>query len=386
MSERDATDQRGSLSRPRIIEASLELMARDGLESLTMRALADELGVKAASLYWHVRDRRQLLELLAGALLVQVPASPIEGPWRVGARETCDGLRQILVAHRDSARLLLDVPEALEQSAAADGLRHLLASAGLPPTQAAEAAAVLLFEVVVHELRRTMPGGSQGALGHPAALTIESPSRAVTVRAGAPMDVLARGSRAGGSSAILVSDRAVVIRRLTGTRPVDVELNPLHPWSIRVNGGAWNVRLLLTGLDIRELEFHGGATHVDCVLPSPRGSVPISVSGGALGISLHRPPGSAASAQVSAGAVQVRLDASSTRLALLDSRWESVGPSAANRYELRVSAGAVQVSLDEGAPAAPLLSPLPAALPSGALGEESIAIDLLLDGIERRVG
>ena len=59
MAERDATDQRGSLSRPRIIEASLELMARDGLESLTMRALADELGVKAASLYWHVRDRRQ---------------------------------------------------------------------------------------------------------------------------------------------------------------------------------------------------------------------------------------------------------------------------------------------------------------------------------------
>ena len=71
---------------------------------------------------------------------------------------------------------------------------------------------------------------------------------------------------------------------------MDVELNPLHPWSIRVNGGAWNVRLLLTGLAIRELEFHGGATHVDSVLPAPRGSVPISVSGGALGISLTGPP------------------------------------------------------------------------------------------------
>jgi TetR/AcrR family tetracycline transcriptional repressor len=386
MAEIDATEQRGGLSRPRIVEAGLELMARDGLESLTMRALADELGVKAASLYWHVRDRRQLLELLAGALLAQVPACSIEGPWRAGARETCDALEEVLAAQRDGARLLLDVPEALEQSAAADRLRHLIGSAGLPPTQAAEAAAVLLFEVVVHELRRSMPGGSQPAPGHPAALTIESPSRAVTVRAGAPMDVLARGSRAGGSPAILVSDRAVVIRRLTGTRPADVELNPLHPWSIRVNGGAWNVRLLLTGLDIRELEFHGGATHVDCVLPAPRGSVPISVSGGALGISLHRPPGSAASAQVSAGAVQVRLDASATRLALLDSRWESVGPSGADRYELRISAGAVQVSLDDAAPAPAPLSALHAALPASVRGEESIAIDLLLDGIERRAG
>ena len=77
MAERDATDQRGGLSRPRIIEAGLELMVRDGLESLTMRALADELGVQAASLYWHVRDRRQLLELLAGALLARVSASPV---------------------------------------------------------------------------------------------------------------------------------------------------------------------------------------------------------------------------------------------------------------------------------------------------------------------
>ena len=42
-----------------------------------------------------------------------------------------------------------------------------------------------------------------------------------------------------------------VVRRMTGSRPADIELNPLHPWSIRVNGGAWNVRLLLTGLEIR---------------------------------------------------------------------------------------------------------------------------------------
>jgi len=125
---------------------------------------------------------------------------------------------------------------------------------------------------------------------------------------------------------------------------------------------------------------------VDCVLSSPRGSVPISVSGGALGISLHRPPGSAASAQVSAGAVQVRLDASSTRLALLDSCWDSVGPSAGDRYELRISAGAVQVSLDDAAPASPPLAPLHAALPGGTRGADSIAIDLLLDEIERRAG
>ena len=49
----------GGLSRERLVAAGLETLEADGLDGLSMRAVADRLGVKAASLYWHVRDRRR---------------------------------------------------------------------------------------------------------------------------------------------------------------------------------------------------------------------------------------------------------------------------------------------------------------------------------------
>ena len=61
--------QRG-LTRERLVEAALELINQEGLDALSMRALADRLDVKAASLYWHVRDRRELLELLAESIAI----------------------------------------------------------------------------------------------------------------------------------------------------------------------------------------------------------------------------------------------------------------------------------------------------------------------------
>src|SRR2546421_11815700 len=60
--------QRG-LTRDRLVEAALALINEEGLDGLSMRALADRLDVKAASLYWHVRDRRELLALLGESML-----------------------------------------------------------------------------------------------------------------------------------------------------------------------------------------------------------------------------------------------------------------------------------------------------------------------------
>jgi hypothetical protein len=91
------------------------------------------------------------------------------------------------------------------------------------------------------------------------------------------------------------------------------------------------------------------------VLPVPHGIVPTDISGGALAVKLHRPVGTAATAKVSAGALQVRLDAFSTRAGVLDTRWESADARlAVDRYELRISGGAIQISLDDSASAEPV--------------------------------
>src|ERR1700732_5234949 len=71
-------DEGGGLHRDAVIEAALPLADEMGVEGLSMRALAERLGVKAASLYWHLRDKEQLLESLDEAVLdrLEVPVLP----------------------------------------------------------------------------------------------------------------------------------------------------------------------------------------------------------------------------------------------------------------------------------------------------------------------
>src|SRR3954466_14559300 len=56
--------EREPLNREKIVEAALVLLERDGMQGLRMRKLARELGTGAASLYWHVGDKEELLNLL----------------------------------------------------------------------------------------------------------------------------------------------------------------------------------------------------------------------------------------------------------------------------------------------------------------------------------
>ena len=375
----------GGLDRAGLVAAGLEVVQLDGIGALSMRTLADRLGVKAASLYWHVRDRRELLELLGASLLEQVALPDLVQPWRLGAVELSEAFRTVVARQRDAARILLEVPEALEASSMAKRLRMLLITAGLPPAEAAEATSMLLFHVVVEQLKQIASESPPLVAGSPASVAIETGSRGITLRAGAAMDDLVEARRDSVAAAgVTVTGSSVVIRRLRGTRHAEVALNPRHPWSIRVQAGTWNTRLQLSGLDVREIKFDGGATRIDCVLPRPKGVVPIDISGGAIGVTLHRPAGTAAVAKISAGALQVNLDAFSTRGAVLDGHWASPDArGAANRYDLRISGGAVRVSLDE------IVSPAPVDTPDLIVGpvrpEPGNAVELLLDGIERRV-
>ena len=83
--------QRG-LTRERLVEAALRLVNEEGLDGLSMRALAEKLDVKAASLYWHVRDRRELLELLAEGILQGIRRPRRGGGWRVSRRGRSPGI------------------------------------------------------------------------------------------------------------------------------------------------------------------------------------------------------------------------------------------------------------------------------------------------------
>lgn len=81
---------RPTLTRQRIAEVALEIAGQEGFRALTMRRLADELGVTVRALYRHVPDRQDVVDLAVGLFASQLPlAPPPDGDWRRRLRRWC---------------------------------------------------------------------------------------------------------------------------------------------------------------------------------------------------------------------------------------------------------------------------------------------------------
>jgi len=117
------------------------LLDEVGIDELTMRRLAGRLGVKAASLYRHVKDKNELLVLLGDEISGEIPLVTPAGTWRDQLTEIAWNVRRGLGAHRDAARLLAITPPFGPRR-----LRHIemvlriLRSAGMSGRDAARAA------------------------------------------------------------------------------------------------------------------------------------------------------------------------------------------------------------------------------------------------------
>ncbi len=375
-------ERQPGLTRERLVGAALELIGEEGLDGLSMRALADRLEVKAASLYWHVRDRRELVELLAKSILQTVGTARPRSDWRSAVLGVAAALGDRVAAQKDAARILLDVPDSLAASATCAELKRQLQAAGLQAREAAEVALMLMVHVIASPTAAREPSFKTGSV---ASMAIDSGSRGVLVRPGKDMQTLVRTApdRASAAPAIVRGER-VVVRRLRGVGYGVIELNPGHPWRFQVQGATWNTVLEVGGLDVRAIKLDSGAAKVECFLPPPRGVVPIEVSGGVVGLTLHRPPGVAVAADVSTGAVRLKLDDYSVKAAVIDSQWQSVDGASGmpDRYQLRISGGAVQVSLDSNTETVGAIEAPP---PSEPAGDASSALEILLDGVEARV-
>ena len=98
-----------NLDRQSVARAALRLLDRVGIDGLTVRRLAGELGVRAPALYWHFKNKEELLAEMAttvfaeaireGGLLSQ------EINWSEWAVEFGKRLRQMLLRYRDGARM-----------------------------------------------------------------------------------------------------------------------------------------------------------------------------------------------------------------------------------------------------------------------------------------
>ena len=378
-----APDEGSALSREVVVEAALAMLNDQGADALSMRGLAERLGVKAASLYWHLRDKEQLLELLAEAIVdrIDVPLRPAD--WRKQAEVTANLLAGELARLRDSAAVVMSCLPVVQRSRLVRDLARALAIAGVGD---AEAAAFAVVVCVVSSARVARPSSTRSDGGTDYTLAIDSGSHRVNVYAGTPDVDVASSTGGGGAASIEIDDTGlVVVKNRRGGNRGAIELNPYANWYFKIHGGTWNTNLDLTGLRVSGIEIDSGGGNVTCTLPDPLGTVPIKVNSGVIGVTLHRPPKAAMHAVVSAGSVKIRLDGQALRVGGSDVTWDSPGASRAeDRYELRVYSGCVKVTADDKAPPSPVPI-VPEPITDSDLVPGDSGVGLILDGIAHRL-
>jgi AcrR family transcriptional regulator len=101
-----AADPRPRLSKERVFRAAVQLADRGGLDSLTMRKLADELGVGAMSLYYYVASKDELITGMVDIVFGEIELPPIDSDWKSAMRERARSTREVLNRHRWAVGLM----------------------------------------------------------------------------------------------------------------------------------------------------------------------------------------------------------------------------------------------------------------------------------------
>src|SRR5215204_5340169 len=106
MTSHPATDPRARLSRDRVLTTAVALADRHGLESLSMRKLADELGAGAMSLYHHVPNKEQLLDGMVDIVFSEIELPSTDVDWKTAMRRRAISTREALNRHRWAVGLM----------------------------------------------------------------------------------------------------------------------------------------------------------------------------------------------------------------------------------------------------------------------------------------
>lgn len=119
----------------------MRLLADVGIDGLSTRRLAAGLGIKSASLYWHIKDKSELLNEMSGEMFKEALEEPnINGPdfdWAEWLAEGARRIRQAAVSCRDGA-LVMVRPRAkgAQTNAAFEGNVKALMRSGLADMKA----------------------------------------------------------------------------------------------------------------------------------------------------------------------------------------------------------------------------------------------------------
>jgi AcrR family transcriptional regulator len=99
--------QHPALDRGRIVQSGLRIVDSEGVEALSLRRLAVELGVTPMAVYWHVRDKAELLDLIGERVLEAVDVPAPAGDWRRQLRDVHLAMLRPLLQHPNAVELMI---------------------------------------------------------------------------------------------------------------------------------------------------------------------------------------------------------------------------------------------------------------------------------------
>jgi AcrR family transcriptional regulator len=154
--------ERTRLSKQTVVDRGLALADASGLDKLTIRRLAQDLGVTPMALYWHFRSKEDLLTGLADQLWgeIDVNIDPSQ-PWSRQLRGLMESLIAVLRAHPSASQLLMEMEKQSEPALRATEVTlAVLRGAGFDPRYASAIARSTLWTALM--LRTSEPGSKPG--------------------------------------------------------------------------------------------------------------------------------------------------------------------------------------------------------------------------------
>ncbi|GAA2658209.1 TetR/AcrR family transcriptional regulator [Paractinoplanes durhamensis] len=144
-----ARPKQALLTRERIVAAAGTLVDAEGLEALSVRRLAAELGVQGPSLYNHFPTKADIVDAVADAVVEQVDLSVFgEKPWPEALRSWAQDYHGVLTEHPNIVPVLAQGPGRRPAGLAmAEAVFGALVDAGWPPARATHIGALMRYLV-----------------------------------------------------------------------------------------------------------------------------------------------------------------------------------------------------------------------------------------------
>jgi TetR/AcrR family tetracycline transcriptional repressor len=128
-----------AIGRERIVDEALSLLNEVGIDKLSTRKLAERLGVQQPALYWHFRNKSELLDAINSEMLVRYHSHRLPRPgqdWIEFTLANARSIRKTLLSIRDGARLTAGTRPSVAEFADAEKVLELYVRAGFTAKEA----------------------------------------------------------------------------------------------------------------------------------------------------------------------------------------------------------------------------------------------------------